>query len=614
MIFEKKVLHQLLTDHIRPVQIVLIIILFALYFSPYLINGQDSYILVHDNLDCVNMHGIFDGTFKGSFFPHNDIEEINFPGLQPIFRTVYLDWDKLLFTIFGYFWGFMFNELLYRLLAFVGMFELMRRLKGKQRFPDILLVLLAFSFASLPFWPRGNAAIAGIPLLVVAFHNLYQKRQHLLSLAIIFFIGFYSSLVFIGFFIGIIIIITFIILLSKKKMNWSLFFGALLLLICWVISSYGLLLQQFFSNIPNNRSEYVSFHGGFDRLVKEVSGMFIKGQYHAHSKHTFIILPSFLLICLLFFKKFKNINLVLLGFVYLMISSLAYGLWYYTPVSEYYSNLNFGFNWSRFFVLNPPVWFVIWGLALICIYNIREHTKVITIVFINILLLFIGYKMRGFVSINASIWFVIWGIFMISYFKFAKNYKAFSFIVIMLLVLQISSNVYGYTMTAFRSKPTFRDFFSEQQFDEIEKDLKLNKDNVRIGCIGFFPSVANYNGIKTLGGYKGIYSLKFKRSFYNIIKGELDQNQDLEKYYLEHGFRVYLYDDKIGKNIADQDYIRKNFPMITCEFDVDEMKDMGVTHIFSTSKISNDEENKLRLVYTSKKPEYYYLFYVYQLI
>ena len=113
-------------------------------------------------------------------------------------------------------------------------------------------------------------------------------------------------LVFIGFFIGIIIIITFIILLSKIKMNWSLFFGALLLLICWVISSYGLLLQQFFSNIPNNRSEYVSFHGGFDRLVKEVSGMFIKGQYHAHSKHTFIILPSFLLICLLFFKKFKE--------------------------------------------------------------------------------------------------------------------------------------------------------------------------------------------------------------------------------------------------------------------------------------------------------------------
>ena len=57
-----------------------------------------------------------------------------------------------------------------------------------------------------------------------------------------------------------------------------------------------------------------------------------------------------------------------------------------------------------------------------------------------------------------------------------------------------------------------------------QKYTRLNKNNIRVGCNGFYPSVANYNGFKTLGAYENIYPLKFKK-LYNIIKDEIKQNK-----------------------------------------------------------------------------------------
>ena len=550
----------------RSGQFALIIVLFTLYFSPYLINGQDSYIMPHDNLDQCNMIGIYDGTFNGSFFPSEEMEEYNLPGIQPIFRIVRLSFDKLFFHTFGYFWGFVVNELIYRILAFIGMFLLMKRIKNILQFPDILLILLAFSFASLPFWPQGNASVAGIPLLVVALHNLYLNKHYILSFLFILFFGFYSSLILSGIFIGIIIIISFSFLLMKGKLNLPLFFGALSLLVCWIISHYGLFWHQFVEQIPNSRSEYIVFTGGFDRFLNEMFKLFLNGQYHAHSKHKFIILPSLVFISIFYFRHFRFKKWFLLGLGYLFFSAITYGLWYFTPISEYYTSMDFGFKWSRFFFINPPVWYVLWGIALIYFFNVFKNNKI--------------------------------GMFIISF----------------LLFLQIGYNSSRYTLRAYTFKPTFREFFSEQQFDEIEEELMLDKNHLRIGCIGFFPSVANYNGFKTLGAYIGIYPLDFKQKLYKIIKGELDQNRHIEKYFLRHGFRVYLFDDKIAKRYGDQEYIKKNIPEITCELDIEEIKKFGVTHIFSVSKITNNEEKNLRLVYISDKPKYLYRLYVYEIL
>ena len=43
------------------------------------------------------------------------------------------------------------------------------------------------------------------------------------------------------------------------------------------------------------------------------------------------------------------------------------------------------------------------------------------------------------------------------------------------------------------------------------------------------------------------------------------------------------------------------------------MQELGTTHIFSTSKIKNNYEKNLQLIYVSKKPSYFYDLYIYKL-
>ena len=49
---------------------------FLVYFSPYLIKGTDVFIDSHDNLDSINLLGVFDGYFNGGLFLSSDNPQI----------------------------------------------------------------------------------------------------------------------------------------------------------------------------------------------------------------------------------------------------------------------------------------------------------------------------------------------------------------------------------------------------------------------------------------------------------------------------------------------------------------------------------------------------------
>ena len=122
--------------------ILLTLILFLLYFSPYLIKGKNSYIVIHDNLNQLNMQGIFDGKMSAQFFTNENVNEYTLPGAEPIFHLVHIKLDKLFFK-FGYFRGFLFNEFFYRLLGFLGLFFLLKIYLLKKQIPDLFLILFS---------------------------------------------------------------------------------------------------------------------------------------------------------------------------------------------------------------------------------------------------------------------------------------------------------------------------------------------------------------------------------------------------------------------------------------------------------------------------------------
>jgi hypothetical protein len=511
------------------------------------------------------MQGIFDGKFEASFFPGTENKDYTLPSAQNVFHLSHLKLDKFFFS-FDYFWGYVFNEFFYRVLSFIGMFFLLKILIFKWKLPDYVSVLFSFAWISLPFLPQGNLSIAGIPLLILGFINIYQNRYIALSYLIIVVYSLYSNFFFSGIYIFILLIILNVYFLIKRRSNLQFFLASVLFFLLAVISHFPVFYNLLILKIPTNRAVQVMEKYNFVDSVKNMFFLFFNSTKLSHSYHSYLIFPTCLIFSIIILKSGKKQDKkIILGLWDLQcVLVFIYGIYFFRPFSLFYDTLNIGFNFSRIYVLKTLIWYILWAFCIIGVYDIYKK-KQIALGVITILLL-------AQLIINFS-------------YSTLKNYD-------------------GY--------PTFKEFMSEQQFDEIELQLEDSNTDYRIGCIGFFPAVANYNGFKTIGSFSAYYPIKFKEKFYKIVKDELGSSEMLTDYFIHHGSALFLFDDEIGKNYYDQDFIKKNIPEISCELHLSELRKFGVKYIFSTSKISKADNTGLEPIYISDNPEYYYRLYIYK--
>ncbi|MBN2017013.1 MAG: hypothetical protein JW794_02595 [Candidatus Cloacimonetes bacterium] len=546
--------------------ILLVVVLFALYFSPYLIRGKNVFIPIHDNLNQLNMQGIFDGKYRANFYPNSDTKEYTLPTAHSIFHVSHFKLDKLFF-LFDYFWGYVFNEFFYRVLSFIGMFFLLKIFIFKRKLPDYVSVIFSLAWISLPFWPQGNLSIAGIPLLILGFINIYQNRYIALSYLIIVVYSLYSNFFFSGIYIFILLIILNIYFLIKRRTNLHFFLASVLFFLLAVISHFPVFYNLLILKIPTNRAVQVMEKYNFVDSLKNMLFLFFNSIKLSHSYHSYLIFPTcliFSIIILKFGKKQeKKIILGLWGLQCVLV--FIYGIYFFRPFSFLYDTLNIGFNFSRIYVLKTLILYILWALCIKYFYDIYKKKSIAL----------------GIITI--------------------------------LLLAQIVINFSYSTIKTYRGHPTFKEFMSEQQFDEIKLQVDDCNAEYRIGCIGFFPAVANYNGFKTIGSFSAYYPIEFKEKFYKVIKDELGSSEILTDYFIHHGSALFLFDDAIGKNYYDQHFIKKNIPEISCELNLSELRKFDVKYLFSTSKINNADEIGIKLQLVSDTPKYYYKLYIYQL-
>jgi len=96
---------------------------------------------------------------------------------------------------------------------------------------------------------------------------------------------------------------------------------------------------------------------------------------------------------------------------------------------------------------------------------------------------------------------------------------------------------------------TFKGYYSYKDYSEIKKIVKDN----RVLSIGLDPMVAIMNNIKTIDGYQTLYPLDYKKKFRYVIKDEIEDNEQLKKYYDNWGSRVYAFVN--NQNNIKIDYI-----------------------------------------------------------
>ena len=538
------------------------VVLLLAYVSVFFIFGQNTYVLIHDNLDSfVPWHKTL--IESGLLFKNNSHEVTIMGGASRISLGNELNIMLWLNYIFDPYPAYVANQVIIRITAFIGFLLLLRRYIFGENLGNYSFII-ALLFSVLPFYPNFGIGIAGLPLITYVFLNLRDNVATALDWIILITFPFYTSFPSTGLFYIIFVGFVFLYDVIKRDVSKELFTGLFIIGSLYLIINYRLFYLFIFDpDYVSHRVERVSDSYGLIRAVLISGKHFVLGHYHAHSIH-WIFLP-FVLIMFLFNIIAKNKDKTFVGLFALNVAiSVIYGFWYYEGIAlmkESYTWMNL-LNLSRFSYLAPFVWYVLFAISIRYYFQKFNPSYGNKLVFVLSFLVFVSIVFKS---------------------DFANEYR--------------------------KNKITYKEFYSEALFREIDLFIGKNKDEYKVVSIGIHPSIARYNGFSTLDGYLTIYPLNYKHKFRKIIEPELDKNKKLEKYYDEWGSRFYIFSSELGKNWLNTKY---NNPSIAIELNTWHLYDLGGRYIFSANEILNGSDNKLRLIRTFEEKESPWKVYLYE--
>ena len=520
----------------------------GIYLFPYIYFGSDATLRIHDNLDS-NYTWYKVLLDSGTLFSSNSykVDQL-MNGVTRSSLPSEFNFLVLLYAAFGPYGAYVVNQALIRLIGFLGMCLLLKHhvIPGEKN--SLIRTGVALCFALLPFWPFGGLSTAGVPLVVYAFLNIRKGNYAWFNWVVLLLYPAYSSLVLSGFYLlfifGLLWLYDFY---HKRKVIPAL--GAILLIsMAYLFKSYRL----FFSFIldggfVSHRAEFYSEGVGLIKSLNEALSIFSHGHSHAISLHSLIIIPIVFL-TIIFLRKYLNDStrkkyILLLTFI--VISSLWYGILRLEALTskESIGSVMMGYfpmQMDRFYMLLPAFWMVLFAISL------------------STLL------------------------------KFSKK------MLIVVAMILTSQAIYAssyHELFRFRNGPCVSAFYATEQFDEISNYIGKEKSEYRVASLGIHPVIAQYNGFYTLDGYIASYPLSYKHQFREIIKGELEKNPALKKYYDTWGSRVYLFSSELKEkgayvmNRAGNDFEISNLDINKTAF-----RDMGGRFILSAVKV-NEENN-----------------------
>ncbi|QIZ10578.1 hypothetical protein HFZ78_30845 [Priestia megaterium] len=541
--------------------------LLIVYVSPLFILGENAHIRVHDNLDSnIAWYKVLKNSGQLFGSSHAVIPQIINGLPRNAFGTEFsgIEWlHNLLPSMLAY----AISQLLTRILAFVGMYLLLKKhfVKAAEAYP--IRVWVSLAFALTPFWPSGMLSTLGMPLALWAFMNIREGKHTWKEWITLILLPLYSSFV-LGFFfflfvMGLLWLRDFLV---KRKPNWIFFSGIALMTIIYLLIEYRLVFSLVFPEAPTSRNEFVSSTLGFWHTIRLVFKNYFLGHTHVLTLHTLVIVPlSFIAVALIWKKEERDTleKRYLYLFIFNIILSIWYAFWFYEgwePLKERISLLN-TFNFARFHFLRPLVIYLMFAVGAFLVWRKGEKWKL----FVKICL------------------------------------------IAQLIVLFVANDEIVYRVAG---KPSVKQFYATKQFKEIEQYIGKPQSSYRVASIGIHPAIAQYNGFYTLDTYNNFYPVTYKHEFRRIIAKELKKSPTLEKYFDHWGGRCYIFVAELGKKYEFKKDSKAKIHDLQLNTSV--FKQMGGQFILSAVPIMNAEKHGLELKKTFDQKDSAWRIYLYQ--
>jgi hypothetical protein len=478
-----------------------------------------------------------------------------------------LNFLSILFYLLPPYLALVFNMFLIQLVAFIGMFLVLENYVFNKENNPVAVFLIAITFSFLAFWQPAGLGVAGMPLMVFSFFKIIYGNNKYLYYLYLLILPFYSSLIFSGIFLLASLFLLICILFKSHRLLKNQFFKGIIILIVlffiYLIPEYRLIIDSITSNANfiSHRLEFVNSIGLKESILK-IYSFLITGQGHTISKLFPIIYFSILLV--LFFKK-KSINKEILYLTFtIFFIAIFHGFHTFAPFVSIKSKLLGGlssFQLDRFYALVPFLSYLLFGFIILQLIQHNNFTKMCAYFLLLLQFLFV---------FNSSIFFID--------IKDKINDK---------------SEVY-----------TFNEYFAKTSFDKIKSQLILEEKD-RVGSVGIDPSLAVFNGLKTIDGYSANYSLKYKHKFRKLIEKELDKNIETKLYFDNWGSRCYIFDDQLGTNFDIFKSNKNEYKPIELQLNKTISKQLNLKYIISAVEISNTDSFRLVFYYEDKLRVYY---------
>jgi hypothetical protein len=527
------------------IYIALLIIL--LYLSPLFILGENAHIRVHDNLDS-NLAWYKVLKESGQLFGgvNSTIPQI-INGLPRNALGTEFSGIVWLHAIFPTMTAYALSQTITRLFAFLGMYLLLKKHFLSDKKYVLITIGTALAFALTPFWPSGMLSTLGMPLALWAFLNIRKGERGWKNYLVLALLPFYSSFV-LGFFFFLFAIGVFWLadVIRGKGWNWRFFLSIAIMTSIFLIVEYRLVYSFIFDEEPNTRDEYFHARLPFWWVTRLTFKNFVLGHTHVMTVHgLFILLVTILALIVVICKRlWKQEKVFVFLFALNFGLSAWYAFWFYKgwlPLTERFHFMD-TFNFARFHFLRPLVIYM--GFAL-------------------------GLK-------------IIW-----DYNKTLKNTVPYFLLSQIILLFLFNDEI------IYRKKPTVKEFYAEELFENIKQHIDRPLSSYRVASIGIHPAIAQYNGFYTLDTYNNFYPLTYKYAFREIMDKELAKNKRLRTYYDEWGGRCYIFTDQLGKHYMFKKNSKETLNNL--ELNMEPFKQLGGEYIFSALPIENASEIKLQL-------------------
>ncbi|WP_419883580.1 DUF6044 family protein [Peribacillus sp. B-H-3] len=524
--------------------------LIILFLSPMFFLGQDAHMRVHDNLDSnIAWYKVLRNSGE-LFGPVDAVIPQIINGLpRNAFGTEFsgIQW---LHNLFDPMTAYSLSQALTRIIAFIGMYLLLKRhfIKDQDAYPITIGVSLAFALT--PFWPSGMLSTLGQPLALWAFLNIRKREGSWKDWLTLTLLPLYSSFVLgFFFFLAAMGLLWLRDLAVKRDINAKFLAGIMYMTLLFLLIEYRLVYSLVIPEAPTSRNEFVSSTLGFWHTIRLAVKNYFLGHTHVMTLHTLIIVPlSFIVIWFIarqgLWKQEKQfVRLFILNGVL----SIWYAFWFFKgwePLKEKVGLLN-TFNFARFHFLRPMIIYMMFGSGA----------------------------------------YILW-----------KKGMAAKQLVKIFLILQIALLFLANPELYYRvvHQPSFREFYAEEQFRDIKNYIGKPQSSYRVASIGIHPSISQYNGFYTLDTYNNFYPLSYKHQFRKIISKELNKNKKEKKYFDTWGGRCYIFVAELGKKYDYRKDSKKkihNLQLNTAVF-----KKMGGRYIMSAVPILNAEEDGLHFL------------------